>query len=247
MAVMAGTMRLDKFLSGAGCGTRSQVKDFLRKGRVTVDGEAVRKPETRVTEGVSSVCLDGRPVRYVSYEYYMLNKPAGVVSATEDRREQTVLDLLPPSPCRDLFPVGRLDKDTTGLLLVCNDGELAHELLSPRKHVEKVYEVITDGSVSEETVRLFEQGLQVDAEWKALPARLEITGENASRVTLQEGKFHQVKRMYAAVGLKVMKLKRISMGPLSLDPALAPGESRKLTDEEVALLKNLQERRNTYG
>lgn len=234
---MAEQMRLDKFLAQAGCGTRSQVKNFLKAGRVTVNGAAAKKPEIKISETEDLVCLDGKEIHLSRFGYFMMNKPAGVLSATEDSRQKTVLDLLPENPYRDLFPVGRLDKDTTGLLLICNDGKLAHELLSPKKHVDKVYLVRTDRPVEETAVRRFAEGIRISEDFQALPARLEILEPCQSRVTIQEGKFHQVKRMFSALGLQVTELKRISMGPLCLDGSLALGESRELTEKEVEALK----------
>ncbi len=187
-------MRLDKFLCDMGEGTRSQVKQKIRKGCVTVDGQAARKPELSVTSE-NRICVDGRPVSYVKLEYYMLNKPPGVVSATEDGLHTTVVDLITDSKRKDLFPAGRLDKDTEGLLLITNDGVLAHSLLSPKKHVDKRYYAKVAGVVTEEHVRLFAGGLDLGDEKPALPAVLEI--QKAGKVshvfvTLREGRYHQV-------------------------------------------------------
>lgn len=241
-------IRLDKFLAEMGYGTRSQVKKELAKGNVTVNGQIIRKPETKVDTVRDRVCWKDEPALYAKYEYFMLNKPAGVVSATEDKREKTVLDLLclddstkgvPAVRRRDLFPVGRLDKDTEGLLLITNDGELAHRLLSPKKHVDKVYYARIRGRVTDEDREAFARGLDIGDDKPALPAGLEIiaSGENSEiRVTLREGRFHQVKRMFRAVGKEVTYLKRLSMGSLVLDEDLAPGEYRRLTEEEVKQL-----------
>ncbi len=232
-------MRLDKFLCDMGEGTRSQVKQKIRKGAVTVDGLAVRQPEYQV-HPKNCICLEGRPVSYVKLEYYMLNKPAGVVSATRDPKEPTVLDLILDKRRKDLFPVGRLDKDTEGLLLITNDGALSHSLLSPRKHVDKTYYAKVEGLVTEEHVRLFAQGVDLGEEKPALPAVLEIqeAGETSLvLVTLREGRYHQVKRMFQALGCEVRYLKRLSMGSLRLDESLKPGEYRKLTEEELENLK----------
>lgn len=238
-------VRLDKFLADMGYGTRSQVKKELVKGSVTVNGAPVRKPETKINTGKDAVCWKGEPAVYARYEYFMLNKPSGVVSATEDKMEKTVLDLLRSDKSsdagtgmrrEDLFPVGRLDKDTEGLLLITNDGDLAHRLLSPKKHVDKVYYADIRGKVDEEDVRMFAQGLDIGDEKATLPAELKIlsSGETSRiEVTLREGRYHQVKRMFRAVGKEVIYLKRLSMGSLALDEALAPGEFRRLTDEEV--------------
>lgn len=246
-------MRLDKYLAEMGEGTRQEVKAFIRKGRVMVGGVPVKKPEAKVEEGKDQVTLDGREIPYQKYLYYMLNKPAGVITATTDSRERTVLDLLGEDRRKDLFPVGRLDKDTEGLLLITNDGPLAHRLLSPRKHVDKCYYAKVRGEVTGEDVEQFAQGLFLaglgeEKEEKTMPARLEIlktvsTGGEEDPgfvseilLTIQEGKFHQVKRMFQAVGKEVLYLKRLSMGSLKLDPELAPGQYRELTKEEMERL-----------
>lgn len=229
-------MRLDKLLSEMGYGTRSQVKKDITKGNVTVNGEAVRKPETKIDTETDTVLVCGKTVTYAKYEYFMLNKPAGVVSATEDRREKTVLDLIRDKKREDLFPVGRLDKDTEGLLLITNNGELAHRLLSPKKHVDKVYYVRVRGTVTEQDVEQFREGLDIGDEKMTLPAELKIlySGEESeAEITIREGRFHQVKRMFRAVGKEVVFLKRLRMGTLVLDERLAPGEYRRLTEEEV--------------
>lgn len=246
-------MRLDKYLAEMGEGTRQEVKAFIRKGRVMVNDVPVKKPEAKVEEGKDLVTLDGRKIPYQKYQYYMLNKPAGVITATADSRERTVLDLLGEDRRKDLFPVGRLDKDTEGLLLITNDGPLAHRLLSPRKHVDKCYYAKVRGKVTGEDVEQFAQGLFLaglgeEKEEKTMPARLEIlktasaAGKEAPGIvseillTIQEGKFHQVKRMFQAVGKEVLYLKRLSMGSLKLDPELAPGQYRELTKEEMERL-----------
>lgn len=233
-------VRLDKYLADMGTGSRSDLKKAIRDGRAAVNGRPVRDPGSRVAD-TDTVTFDGRPVAYQEYEYYMLNKPAGVISASEDPSQETVVDLLGGMRRRDLFPVGRLDKDTEGLLLISNDGQLAHQLLSPRKHVDKVYLVRVEGRLSGEDVRAFAEGLRVDETLTALPAELRIiaAGDTSeAEVTIREGKFHQIKRMFAALGKEVTYLKRLSMGPLTLDPVLKPGESRRLTAEEIAMLKN---------
>ena len=231
-------IRLDKFLAEMGYGTRSQVKKELARGTVTLNGQVVRKPETKVDTEKDRVCWMDEPAVYAEYEYFMLNKPAGVVSATKDPVEKTVLDLI-DSRRADLFPAGRLDKDTEGLLLITNDGELAHRLLSPKKHVDKVYYAQIRGRVTDEDREAFARGLDIGDDRPALPAELEIldAGETSEvRVTLREGRFHQVKRMFRAVGKEVVYLKRLSMGSLALDESLAPGEYRRLTEEEVKKL-----------
>lgn len=229
-------MRLDKFLTEMGIGSRSEVKQGIKKGFAKVNGEAAKRPELKVSE-TDEVTWKGTPVVYVEYEYIMLNKPAGVVSATEDSRDRTVLDLIKDSKRKDLFPVGRLDKDTEGLLLLTNDGALAHRLLSPKRHVAKIYYAKVDGVMTEEDVRMFAEGFHVDDELDALPAELKILSANEDSCEIElkifEGKFHQVKRMVHAVGKEVVYLKRLSMGGLVLDEKLAIGEYRPLTVSEL--------------
>ena len=239
MEIAVIMIRLDKYLSEMGQGTRSEVKKYIRQGSVTVDGEVVRKPEEKVDETCQSVCVNGRNIGYKRFEYYMLNKPQGVVSATTDRQDKTVIDLIESRKRKDLFPVGRLDKDTEGLLLITNDGELAHRLLSPSHHVDKVYYAKVDGRVTGETVRQFQEGLDIGKGEFAKPSRLKVLLEDAVseiELTIQEGKFHQVKRMFHAVGMEVLYLKRLSMGTLVLDAELKPGEYRALSEEEVERL-----------
>ncbi len=229
-------IRIDKFLADMGYGTRKEVKVLLKKGVVTVNGEVITEPSLHVKPKEEVVAVAGDQITYESNRYYMLNKPAGVVSATEDLREKTVLDLLPEKDRRGLFPVGRLDKDTTGLLLLTDDGDLAHRLLAPKMHVDKTYRAILDGRVTEREIELFAQGLVVDRDFTALPARLVILSDNEAEVTIREGKYHQVKRMFESVGRKVLGLKRISMGSLILDESLAEGDYRRLDREEEKLL-----------
>lgn len=235
-------IRLDKYLADMGCGTRQEVKKFIRSGQVSVDGIVVKKPETKVEQTVQEVFLNGEKVGYESFEYYMLNKPAGVISAAEDQSCQTVVDLIKDKKRKDLFPVGRLDKDTEGLLLITNDGALAHRLLSPKKHVDKCYFARICGKVTEEDVRSFEKGVNIGSQEQpeiTMPGKLEIiTSDDISkiRLTIQEGKFHQVKRMFQAVGKEVIYLKRLRMGTLILDENLGIGEYRPLTKEELEKL-----------
>ena len=235
-------IRLDKYLADMGVGTRQEVKKYMKQGRVTIDGEIIKKPETKVDTDKSVVCFDGREVAYAEYEYYMLNKPAGVISATEDNRCETVIDLIESKKRKDLFPVGRLDKDTEGLLLITNDGALAHRLLSPKKHVDKRYFARVEGKVTEEDVIAFSKGVNIgtaeEEQWTMPGELIIIKSDEISeiRLTIQEGKFHQVKRMFQAVGKEVIYLKRERMGTLILDETLGLGEYRELTDEE---LKNL--------
>ena len=304
-AAPAGPQRLDKLLGQEGLGTRSELKKAVRKGRVTVNGAVEKDPGRQIT-AEDRVCFDGKEVRRNQYVYYMLNKPAGVITATEDGRMRTVLDLLRepvpgpeeaepgsaaadspeetetsvpdgstlkktaaamprPMPAeayactrpvlrRGLFPVGRLDRDTEGLLLITDDGQLAHRLLSPVRHVDKTYYAVVTGRVTESDISLFAQGFRVDDELTAMPAVLRIIEDGSFAeaplpdaaygpectqvsVTIREGKFHQIKRMFAAVGKEVLYLKRLSMGTLQLDTALKPGQFRELTKEEIAALK----------
>lgn len=231
-------MRLDKYLAEMGVGTRQEVKKQIRQGKAAVNGTVVKAADTKIDETSDEVTISGRNISYVSYEYYMLNKPAGVVSATEDRRNTTVIDLIKEKKRKDLFPVGRLDKDTEGLLLITNDGDLAHRLLAPKKHVDKVYYAKIDGMVTEEDVKRFAEGIDIGAEEEEMtrPAKLDImksAEESEIRLTIHEGKFHQVKRMFLAVGKEVTYLKRERMGTLCLDENLKPGEYRLLTEEEI--------------
>ena len=231
-------MRLDKYLAEMGVGTRQEVKKQIRQGKAAVNGTVVKAADTKIDETSDEVTICGRNISYVSYEYYMLNKPGGVVSATEDRRDTTVIDLIKDKKRKDLFPVGRLDKDTEGLLLITNDGDLAHRLLAPKKHVDKVYYAKIDGMVTEEDVKRFAEGIDIGAEEEEMtrPAKLDImksAEESEIRLTIHEGKFHQVKRMFLAVGKEVTYLKRERMGTLCLDENLKPGEYRLLTEEEI--------------
>lgn len=234
-------IRLDKYLADMGAGSRSEVKDLIRKGRITVNSLPAKSPEDKIEPGTDEVLFDLKPIGYEQHRYYMLNKPAGVVSATRDRREKTVLDLIPEKNARNFFfPVGRLDKDTEGLLLITNDGGTAHQLLSPKRHVPKVYYARIEGRVEEETIDLFREGLAMEEEFTAMPSELVILtcGEVSEvHLTIYEGKYHQVKRMFEAVGKKVIYLKRLSMGEIELDASLAPGEYRLLTEEEMKKIK----------
>ena len=241
-------LRLDKYLTELGAGTRSEVKKQIKAGLVTVNGAVAKKPEQKVDETGDEVCLCGERLLYTAFEYYLFHKPAGCVSATQDNMHRTVMDYLSDTARGDLFPVGRLDLDTEGLLLITNDGALAHALLSPSRHVAKTYYARVQGVVDETDVNLFKNGVDIGEEKPVRPADLVILGCKADvseiTLTITEGKFHQVKRMFEAVGKKVLYLKRISMGPLVLPEDLAPGAYRKLTAEELAALKNEQPKRN---
>lgn len=234
-------MRIDRFLSHMNVASRKELKVLFKAGCVRVDGTVVKDAKFKVNEA-TVVYVDDEPVRYQTYFYWLMNKPAGVISATTDP-QKTVLDLLAPADLRDdLFPVGRLDKDTTGLLLLTNDGDLSHALLSPKKHVSKVYRATIAGIVTAEDQARFEAGL-VLSDFTAQPAQLEILSvdeaqqESQITVEIHEGKFHQVKRMFHAVGKEVLTLERLKMGPLALPDDLDRGQYRALTDAELALLK----------
>ena len=263
-------MRLDKYLSDMGCGTRSEIKKNIRAGRVSVGEKTIRDAGFSVQSGEEIRYL-GEIVRYENFSYYMMNKPQGVISASEDRKMKTVVDLIDEQKRKDLFPAGRLDRDTEGLLLITNDGALAHRLLSPKHHVDKRYYAEVSGTVTEDDVQAFADGLILPDGLECLPAKLEIlraadddeevssdesvpdneTAPDGSvhddealatsevEVVIQEGKFHQIKRMFAARGMEVLYLKRLTMGPLILDDTLEPGEYRRLTEKELQSLKEL--------
>ncbi len=251
-------IRVDKWLSQAGAGTRTQVKAMIRSGRVTVNGAVIKKADQKADEEKDVICLDGRQIGPRGLVYYMLNKPMGTVTAVSDKRERTVMDLLDLDK-RDLFPVGRLDKDTEGLLLITNDGELSHRLLSPAKHVPKIYEMLVSGRLDEGHVRQFLAGIDIGEKKPCKPAVLKILSDGAfalpdcvgedlkdtdlqssctyASVQISEGKFHQIKRMFHAVGCEVLFLRRIQMGPLQLDQTLSPGMYRELKQSEIDLLQ----------
>lgn len=240
------TLRLDKVLTHMGYGSRSDIKKYVKQGLITVNGIRAKDSGMHVQPESDVILLEGEQIVYREFIYVMLHKPPGVVSATEDRRDRTVLDLLAPELLAfEPFPVGRLDKDTEGLLLLTNDGKLAHELLSPKRHVPKTYTALVSGDVGEEDMRQFAKGVTLDDGYVTLPGELTVLdkeqqGEEVlSRIelTIHEGKFHQVKRMFESVGKKVLYLKRNRMGNLSLDPSLKLGEYRELTNDELGLLK----------
>lgn len=233
---MAKTMRLDKLLGHCGWGTRRQLKELCKGGHVWVNGQCCRDSAAKINPQQDAIQVDGEPVCYEGYYYLMLYKPQGVLSATEDRFAKTVLDLLPqPYQGAGLFPVGRLDKDTTGLLLLTNDGTWAHRITSPKKHIDKVYEAVVDGCIPTDIEAQFQKGIVLADGLQCLPAHAVVTGENTLDITVQEGKFHQVKRMCAAVGLMVTALHRRSIGALVLDASLESGQYRRLTAEEKDL------------
>jgi len=235
-------MRLDKLLSNMGAGSRKEVKLLLKAGAIQVDGEIVRDPKQHVDVETQQVLMYGEPVTYQKYIYLMMNKPPGVISATEDKRDETVIDLL----FEDVtyfkpFPVGRLDKDTEGLLLLTNDGSFNHALMSPKKHVEKTYYAEVTGVLTQEDVEAVAAGVTLEDGYRAKPGKLVILSttetDSTLELTITEGKFHQVKRMMLALGKEVTFLKRRSIGRLELDPALALGDYRELTPAELSLFE----------
>lgn len=229
--------RLDKLLAGTGKWSRREVKALVRQGLVRVDGRLAASAEDKLDPAVAIITVAGETISLCRFTYVMLHKPAGVLTATEDRKQPTVLDLLPPELRRiGLTPVGRLDKDTEGLLLLTNDGELAHRLLSPKYHVDKRYFARVDGELSAADAEAFARGMTLGDGLECLPAGLEVLPDRVCIVTLREGKFHQVKRMLAARGAPVLYLKRLSMGPLTLDDSLAAGAYRLLRAEEISAL-----------
>lgn len=235
-------MRLDKLLAHCGFGTRKEVKDYIKKGYVLVNNKVVKVDKTQVNPQEDVIEVDGEIIHYEEYIYYMLNKPQGYVSATEDNLHPTVVELIDDYYRNDLFPVGRLDIDTEGLLILTNDGQLAHQLLSPKKHCPKIYYARIDGEVNNVDVESFRDGVVIDDDYLCKSAKLEILnvhqGKSEITVEIYEGKFHQVKKMFEAVGKKVEYLKRIQMKNLKLDENLNLGEYRRLTDEEIDRLKH---------
>ncbi len=235
-------LRIDKLLANRGFGSRKEVKSLLKSGAVQINGVAIKDSSKHVNVESDSVTVHGEIIEYKEFIYLMLNKPQGVISATEDHLHDTVLDLLEmEDSVYNPFPVGRLDKDTEGLLLLTNDGQLAHQLLSPKKHVPKTYIAIIEGEVTQVDVEAFRNGVTLDDGYETMPAELKIISSGLRseiEVIIEEGKFHQVKRMFESVGKRVIYLKRVKMGPLPLDESLELGEYRELTDDEVLQLKN---------
>ena len=235
-------MRLDKFLVACAVGSRTEVKSFLKAGRVTVNGKKEKSAKLQINEETDEICFDGQKLEYEEFVYYMMNKPQGVISATEDPKHKTVLDLLDDlARSKEVFPVGRLDIDTHGLLLLTNDGQLTHALLSPKRHVDKIYLARVDGIMTQEDVETFAQGIPLK-DFTCQPAILELVSldreknQSLVRVTIAEGKFHQVKRMVAYCGKEVVNLQRLTMGTLTLDENLKRAEWRRLTTEELESL-----------
>lgn len=238
---MAKKQRVDKVLSNLGYGSRTEIKKFCKQGTIQVNGKTVSNPGQQVDTDIDEIVINGEKINYREFIYLMMNKPDGYISATFDKHDPIVLDLIDDEYLVfEPFPVGRLDKDTEGLLVLTNDGQLAHRVLSPKKHVPKKYYAKIDGRVTEEDIEAFKEGVVLDDGYKTMPAELEILkSDDKSEIELviHEGKFHQVKRMFESVGKKVTYLKRLSMGGLMLDESLEIGEYRELSDEEVALIE----------
>lgn len=240
-------MRLDKYLVACALGSRTEVKNFLKAGRVTVNGKKEKSAKLKINENTDEICFDGQKLEYEEFVYYMMNKPQGIISATEDPKYKTVLDLLDDyARAKEVFPVGRLDIDTHGLLLLTNDGKLAHALLSPKRHVDKTYLAQINGIMTDADVETFSQGIPLK-DFTCQPAKLELVSidrekkQSLVRVTIAEGKFHQVKRMVAYCGKEVVDLQRLTMGTLTLDEDLKRGEWRRLSQEELeGLLESVQ-------
>lgn len=230
-------MRLDKFLCDTAGLTRTEAKNAVKKGQIAVNGQVQKAADFKVKENTDTVTFQGRPLSYAAFHYYILHKPAGVITATEDKKESTVMDILREEKVKNLFPVGRLDKDTEGLLLITDDGELAHNLLSPKKHVDKEYLVKVRDSISEDDCRKLSEGVDIGDEKPTAPAKVERVAEKEILLTIREGRFHQVKRMLQAVGNEVLYLKRLSMGSLRLPKDLEKGTYRPLSEEEIYKIK----------
>ncbi len=233
-------IRIDKYLSAMEVGTRSEVKKLIQKGKVLIDGQVVKDPGQKVEPRVSQVIALGQVIEYQQYEYYLFHKPAGCVSAHKDSLHTTVMDYMKGAPGKNLSFVGRLDLDTEGLLIITNDGEFSHSLLSPKKHVEKVYYALVDGHMDQEDVQAFQKGIDIGEDKLCQSAQLEILeAQETSKVmiTIREGKFHQVKRMVKACGKEVIYLKRLKMGRYELEDGLKPGEYRRFTKEELSYVE----------
>lgn len=229
--------RLDKILAHLNYGSRKEVKEYIRKGYFMVNGETVYKDDFKVDPIDDEITFDGGVIEYSQFVYIMLNKPKDVISATFDPRYKTVIDLMPEYAKMSIFPVGRLDIDTEGLLIITNDGTLAHRLLSPKYHVWKKYYLTFDGEYKEEFQKCFDEGIVLDDGYKTLPSRFEIIKDNEAYIYIHEGKYHQVKRMLEALGMKVTYLKRVAFGDVTLDESLEKGQYRMLTEDEVLSLK----------
>lgn len=239
-------LRIDKFLHDMNIGTRTQIRKLIRDGQISVNGEAVRSGRVKIDPDQDEVQLSGEVIQYQKHFYFIVNKPIGVLTATEDRKQKTVMDLFNKTDRRsDLFPVGRLDKNTEGLLLITNNGEIGHRLLSPEHHVDKVYEATVTGQIKDSAAAEFADGLTLKDGTRLKPAGLKVKEYSnlekttTLEVTISEGKYHQVRRMFGALGERVLRLRRVRFGPLELDVGLLPGHYRALTDEEIVNLENL--------
>lgn len=227
-------MRLDKMLSECKVASRSEIKKLIRQGRISVNGETAKASDMKIDEKADEICFDGKRVEYKRFTYLMLNKPKGYVSATEDSRDKTVIELLPEKYIKlGLFPAGRLDKYTTGLMILTNDGQFAHEALSPKSHVEKSYEVTLLKPLKEDDVKAFSDGVYIEGGYLTKPARLIIRGEYEATVMIREGRYHQIKQMFGALGNRVLELRRISFGGLRLPDDLPLGEVRELSEVDI--------------
>lgn len=239
-----GKMRLDRFFSSQEICSRKEIKEALRKGLVTVNGTVVKQADHKIDPDTDRIVLEGREIGFTPHVYYMLNKPMGVVSATEDKKQKTVLDLVPPELFRsDLFPAGRLDKDTTGFVLLTNDGDFAHRILAPKSHIEKTYHAGVARNISEADIAAFAEGITLKSGEKCLPAKLRLLSENDSEILCEviicEGKYHQIKKMFEARDNKVLALRRVKMGNLWLDSELKEGECRVLSEKELKLITDI--------
>lgn len=230
-------MRLDKFLANMGVGTRTEVKQLLKKGKVTVNTSVEKSPKSYINPTEDMVCVNEKQVEFVNNVYIMLNKPKGYISATHDESNRTVIDLIPEYQHLNIFPVGRLDKDTEGLLLITNDGQFSHNLMSPSKHVSKIYEVTSQNPVTKADIDAFKKGI-ILSDGPVKPAQLTRINETTSQVTIYEGKYHQVKRMFHAIENEVLELKRLKIAKLALDENLKSGEYKLLSDKELKLLQH---------
>lgn len=230
-------MRLDKFLCETAGLSRSEAKQYIKQGKICLNGQIIKTADCKISETADTVTYNGKPLVFANHHYYLLNKPAGVITATEDKQQRTVMDLLTDIPVKNLFPVGRLDKDTEGLLLITDNGLLAHRLLAPGKHVEKTYFVRIKAPLTDTHIAQLSEGIDIGDAKPALPAKVKILSQNEILLTICEGRFHQVKRMLQAVGNEVLYLKRQSMGPLTLPENLPNGAFRPLTEEEISKLK----------
>lgn len=232
--------RLDKIIASQGQYSRSEVKKLVKGGRVTLDGSVVKNSDIKADPDKSVIAIDGKVLRYKKHIYIMLNKPQGVVSATDDRDHKTVIDLVPKELMRDgLFPAGRLDGDTVGFVLITDDGDFAHEILSPKNHIMKTYHATLERPVTEEDIRAFREGIELKDGTLCLEAEVRNLDSDTpmAEIKICEGKYHQVKRMFAALGNRVVFLKRVKMGELSLDESLEEGQCREITPEELILIR----------